>query len=77
MPTLPPRQVRLMARSEREGELKTFRTNIVDVLEIRFGTVPADIMEYLNQSDAISHLRDLHRSAIRAASLDAFRSQLT
>ena len=79
--TLPPRQLRLMARSHEEGELegeqKTLRANIAEILEIRFGTVLADIMEHLNQSDAIQHLRDLHRSAIRAASLDAFRSQLS
>ncbi len=80
MPTLPPRQVRLIARNrqeaELEGQLTTLRTTTVDVLEIRFGTVPADIMEQLNQIDAIPHLRDLHRVAVRTTSIDEFRTYL-
>ena len=77
MPTLPPRQLRLMARSEREGELKTLRTDIVEVLEIRFGIVTADITEQLDQVDDVSHLRVLLRVAVRVESVDEFRAQLS
>lgn len=80
MPTLPPRQLRLMARSHEEGELAgqltTLRMDVVEVLEIRFGTVPADITEYLSQNDDVSQLRVLLRVAVRVVSIDEFRTHL-
>lgn len=82
--TLPPRQLRLMAKSheegkqegKQEGELATFRANILDVLEIRFGTVSEDIQEHLNGRDDVTYLRNLLRTAARPATLDEFRDQL-
>lgn len=85
MPTLPPRQVRLIARNRQEaelegelkGQLNTLRTDIADVLEIRFEAVPVDITEQLNQIDDVSHLRILLRVAVRVVSIDEFRAQLS
>lgn len=52
------------------------RADILEVLEIRFGAIPAKVRERVEDSHGIGHLGHLHRMAVLAASLDDFSREL-
>ena len=55
-----------------EGKVANARDNVVEVLELRFGKVPSNVRERILGTEKLATLRQLHRSAVTAASLDAF-----
>ncbi len=52
------------------------RESVVDVLETRFGTVPASIRETILAISKVDHLRSIQKTAIQAQSLEGFEQQL-
>jgi hypothetical protein len=61
---------------ERRGMLKNQRENVIDVLQTRFGEVPADFIAAINNLDEISLLKELHREAVTINSLEEFEQIL-
>jgi hypothetical protein len=61
---------------ERRGMLKNQRENVIDVLQTRFGEVPADFIAAINDLDEISVLKELHREAVTINSLEEFEQIL-
>jgi len=60
-----------------QGERKSTLENILDVLETRFGLGEArSLSDRLASIDDLQRLKQLHRTAIRAASMDEFRQVL-
>ena len=49
---------------------------VCDVLEVRFGVVPAGLREVLGHIQEVSRLRELHGHAIRCSGLEEFASLL-
>jgi predicted transposase YdaD len=61
-------------RGEARGESKGLRAAILETLELRFHEVPYEVRESLEGITDLSQLRSLHRLAVTAPSLSAFRS---
>ena len=59
-----------------EGVLKSRRQDVVEALEIRFGTIPDWISSGVNGIEDEKKLKFLHRSAIQSASLEEFVQSL-
>jgi predicted transposase YdaD len=57
-----------------EGETHGLRAAILETLELRFDEVPYEVRESLERIADLSRLRILHRLAVTAPSLSAFRS---
>jgi len=56
-----------------QGVLQKSREAIMEVLEVRFGSVPEELTESLNQIQEDSVLTSLHRQAITVDSLETFQ----
>ncbi|NET60619.1 MAG: transposase [Symploca sp. SIO2E6] len=56
-----------------QGILQKSREAILEVLEVRFGSVPEELATSLNQIQEDSVLTSLHRQAITVASLEMFQ----
>ncbi len=59
-----------LARGESQGRVKEAREAIVLVLNARFGSTPAEILEQLAAIDALTRLHDILEQALRIVSLD-------
>ncbi|NET56945.1 MAG: hypothetical protein F6K47_12505 [Symploca sp. SIO2E6] len=59
--------------ARQEGILQKSREAIMEVLEVRFGSVPEELAESLNQIQEDSVLTSLHRQAITVDSLETFQ----
>jgi hypothetical protein len=59
-----------------QGRLEGAYQMIKDVLEVRFGDVPAGLCELLRSFSDISKFKELHRHAIRCSTLEEFASRL-
>jgi len=59
-----------------EGLLNGVRESLLEVLEARFGAVPAGIQEAISSQSDLSTLRRWHRQAITIADLAVFRERL-
>jgi hypothetical protein len=59
-----------------EGAVQTTRENILDLLEIRFGTVSDRVTNALTGMDNLARLKALHRQAVLADSLTEFEMVL-
>jgi hypothetical protein len=59
-----------------EGILQKGREVIVEVLDVRFGEVPSEVVEKINAIADPSLLKTLHREAIAIESLEQFREYL-
>ncbi|NEO27687.1 MAG: hypothetical protein F6K03_12545 [Kamptonema sp. SIO4C4] len=59
-----------------EGRYEGIREDILEVLEVRFETVPEALVETVNGIQDDSLLRTLHRQAILVNSLEAFQEVL-
>jgi predicted transposase YdaD len=55
-----------------EGTKRTLREDILAILEIRFNTVPSEIVNTLNSIEDADTLRRLHRQAIAIPSMAEF-----
>ena len=60
----------------KQGVLKTLRANITEILEIRFGALPAEIAEIIGGISEPEILEELLRQAVKCESLDAFAEHL-
>ncbi len=60
-----------------EGELKTMRANIQEILDARFGSPPRLLVDNLEQIGNPEYLRTLLRQAVTCTSLDVFTEQLS
>jgi len=58
---------------ERLGIEKTMRENIISILQVRFTTVPSDLVNLTNQIQDIEQLKILHRQAVTIPSLADFQ----
>lgn len=59
-------------RGKQEGMRETMRSNIVDVLETRFGIVTEELQTRVESTDDLAHLRLLLRQAVTVESLADF-----
>jgi hypothetical protein len=64
-------------KGKEEGQLKTLRANIQEILDARFGASPTVLGESLDQIGNIEELRALLRQAATCSSLDGFAQQLS
>ncbi|MBD1846695.1 transposase [Cyanobacteria bacterium FACHB-63] len=61
---------------ERFAELRTLRTAIIEVLDVRFGAVPEALINQLEQQNDADQLKQLHRQAIVIPSIKDFQALL-
>ena len=59
-----------------EGKVTIARDDVIEVLELRFGDIPASVRERIEGTEELLALRHLHRAAVTVASLDAFTEAL-
>jgi hypothetical protein len=71
------RESKFLAQIEAEGELKSARVALEDVLAVRFGTAAgAEFVDTLNAIKDLDKLRELHKLAIKCRGLGPFRKAL-
>jgi flagellar biosynthesis/type III secretory pathway protein FliH len=58
------------AEGLREGELRTQRANIKQVLRIRFGSIAAELEQRLEQIQQVEVLQQIFEQALKIQSLD-------
>jgi hypothetical protein len=59
-----------------EGEVRGRATTLLQVLQLRFGTLPADLVGTIRATTDPGQLERWVQAAVRASSLDEFRQQL-
>jgi hypothetical protein len=59
-----------------QGSLQDARESILDILEVRFGVVPAAVAESVNAIEQLAVLRALRRKSAVVQTLDEFKSAL-
>jgi hypothetical protein len=59
------------------GAVQATRDNILELLEIRFGTVPDRVAVALAGVETLAQLKAIHRQAVMATSLSEFEMALT
>ncbi|MGG6269305.1 hypothetical protein ACQ4M3_27845 [Leptolyngbya sp. AN03gr2] len=57
---------------ERFAQIRTVRENILEVLAVRFGTLPSDLAQQLEQVNDTERLKQLLRQSITVASVNEF-----
>ncbi len=70
------RESKVIKRWEDKGRREQTVESILDVLQAKFGTVPADLLGQLKRISDLFILRPLFLGAVRARSLDDFRKQI-
>ena len=65
-----------LVEGRQEGIVQTAREAVLDVLDTRFGQVPASVRERVNSLCNEPTLKDLLRRAVRVSSLDEFQAAL-
>ncbi len=69
MPTMSRLEQRFFAKGRQEG----LQEGVLDILGLRFGSVPPDLTEAVQKIDDRKRLKSLHLAAVQIASLDEFR----
>lgn len=59
-----------------QGALQTGREAVLEILEIRFGRIPATLAKQIQALDDPAFLKHLHRQALQVDSLEAFEALL-
>ncbi len=72
MPTMSPMQKRFMAK----GAVENRHEDILDILNLRFGSVPPEVAETVQQIENGKQLRTLLAAAVQVSTLDDFRRLL-
>ncbi len=67
----------VLSHMELRAILQTARESVLDVLEVRFATVPTELIETINQIEDASVLKQLHRQAITISSIAQFQQLLS
>ncbi|MBF0477769.1 MAG: DUF2887 domain-containing protein [Deltaproteobacteria bacterium] len=62
----------LISLGRRQGGLQTAREDIIDILEVRFGRVPQEVIEATEGLTDLSRLDALHKRAALVGSIDEF-----
>ncbi|NJN14036.1 MAG: hypothetical protein HC815_41670 [Richelia sp. RM1_1_1] len=57
---------------KQRGKVEIARESVVEVLEVRFGDIPSDVLESINRINDVSVLKSLLRNAIAISSMEAF-----
>ncbi|WP_017294022.1 hypothetical protein [Geminocystis herdmanii] len=57
---------------KQKGAKETYQENILDLLQLRFNSVPKSIEDSLNNIDDLALLKQLHLSTISVKSLEEF-----
>ncbi|MBF0527149.1 MAG: hypothetical protein HQK56_18870 [Deltaproteobacteria bacterium] len=57
------------------GELKDAREMLIEALETKFGWVPGDLNDKINQIEIRDRLKNLLRMAIKAQDLETFKTE--
>ena len=65
-----------MQQGMQQGMLQTARNNVLDILEVRFETVPQSILKRLKEINDPDILKMLLKKALRSSSMDEFRKTL-
>lgn len=55
-----------------EGKVEIAREDVIEVLAVRFGDIPSNVLENINRINDVSVLKRLHRNAIAISSMEAF-----
>jgi hypothetical protein len=63
-------------RGLKRGTLRTMRENTLEVLQVRFGEVPSEVVEAVNGIEDIPTLTQLFRQAIAIGSVAQFQELL-
>jgi hypothetical protein len=71
-----PTYMEILEEGALEGALRRSRDAIVDVLRVRFGDVPSEVVNALAEIDDSETLRRLLRLAARCESIADFRVQM-
>lgn len=58
------------------GSLKTARESVIEVLEIRFSNVSAELKDRINSLDDLQWLKHLHKQSITSPLLEEFQQLL-
>lgn len=66
----------LAQQFRQEGRQEGRQEAVIEVLEVRFDQVPSGLQEAIREIQDDARLRELHRAAIRCASLEAFAALL-
>ena len=59
-----------------QGSIQTLRELLIDVLQLRFQHLPDELLVTLSQLSDLSRLKQLHRQAIIAGSLEEFEQMI-
>ncbi|MEK7399758.1 MAG: hypothetical protein AAB116_22690, partial [Candidatus Poribacteria bacterium] len=65
-----------MKRGRKEGSKEASKEAILEVLDERFGDVPSDIRNYIDDIESEKKLKKLLRLAVRCSSIDEFMQML-
>jgi putative heme iron utilization protein len=76
MPYVTSIERRALEKGEARGEIKKSREAILEVLEIRFNSVPEIIINQVNQIEDLDILKNLLRQAVITASPENFSTFL-
>ncbi|NER23331.1 MAG: transposase [Symploca sp. SIO1B1] len=71
------RQMPVLSHMELRAILQTARESVLEVLEVRFATVPPELIEAINQIEDASVLKQLLRQAIAISSIAQFQQLLS
>jgi hypothetical protein len=59
-----------------QGIVQNARESVFDILQIRFGTIPSDVVETITALDDALRLKVLHKRAVTVQSLAEFEQVL-
>jgi len=65
-----------IVKGREEGREESRKADILEALEIRFGTVPEGVRDAVESAGGQQRLRELHRAAITSATLEEFAGAL-
>lgn len=65
-----------LTQSIEQGSIQTLRELLIDVLQLRFQQLPDELLVTLSQLSDLSRLKQLHRQAIIAGSLEEFEHRI-
>ena len=63
-------------RGVTEGIIQQRREDVIEVLEVKFGEIPTEVIQKVNQIEDPALLKTLHREAIALGSLEQFLGYL-
>ena len=63
-------------RAIEQGSLQTRREIVIEALQLRFQSIPEELLAALSSLTDLQRLKQLHRQAIIAGSLEEFEHQI-